>query len=388
MGLRKNAATLDPIEKENFVRAVLELKAETIPGHSLNRYDEFVATHVGVIDLSGVATVDGAHFRPGFFPWHREFLCKFEEALQSKVPGVSLPYWKWDSGVAADTNMIFQDDFLGPAGQVTSGYFAFNAPDPRPAWWPDGLEGWRIDSRLADGLGTTLRRNPRLDPNLNNGTPGSFGRITTAVDEVADAVDNDDTYQTFRPAIETPHGRIHVWVGGHMNPMSSPNDPVFFLHHANLDRIWAEWQRDHPGPENYAPHTGGDYGHNIDDYMWPWDGGQSITEARIGNINMRDILPAFSPSYTVTPRDVLSHFVRCGRYDTDPIIKIPEKIPEKIPFEKIPFEKIPEKIPDKIPEKIPKEIPDKIPKEIPEKIPEKIPERIPEKIPEKIPSSP
>jgi len=36
--------------------------------------------------------------------------------------------------------------------------------------------------------------------------------------------------------------RVHVWVGGSMLPMSSPNDPIFMLHHCNVDRIWAKWQ--------------------------------------------------------------------------------------------------------------------------------------------------
>jgi hypothetical protein len=34
-----------------------------------------------------------------------------------------------------------------------------------------------------------------------------------------------------------------VYVGGSMNTMASPNDPVFFLHHANVDRLWESWQQ-------------------------------------------------------------------------------------------------------------------------------------------------
>jgi tyrosinase len=36
-------------------------------------------------------------------------------------------------------------------------------------------------------------------------------------------------------------------VGGDMATGSSPSDPLFWLHHANLDRLWAKWQSQHPG---------------------------------------------------------------------------------------------------------------------------------------------
>jgi tyrosinase len=48
------------------------------------------------------------------------------------------------------------------------------------------------------------------------------------------------------------HNRVHVWIGGDMAPASSPNDPVFFLNHCNVDRLWAAWQRKHPGG-SYLP---------------------------------------------------------------------------------------------------------------------------------------
>ena len=36
-----------------------------------------------------------------------------------------------------------------------------------------------------------------------------------------------------------------------MAQMTSPNDPIFFLHHCQVDRIWAQWQQEHPGNANY-----------------------------------------------------------------------------------------------------------------------------------------
>src|SRR6266571_1110573 len=40
---------------------------------------------------------------------------------------------------------------------------------------------------------------------------------------------------------------VHSAVGGDMETGSSPSDPLFWLHHANIDRLWAKWQKQHPG---------------------------------------------------------------------------------------------------------------------------------------------
>ncbi len=45
---------------------------------------------------------------------------------------------------------------------------------------------------------------------------------------------------------------IHRFVGGDMMTSTSPNDPVFYLHHASIDRIWSAWQ-DVYGTTNYVP---------------------------------------------------------------------------------------------------------------------------------------
>ena len=46
---------------------------------------------------------------------------------------------------------------------------------------------------------------------------------------------------------------------------TSPNDPVFFLHHANLDRLFSQWQARHGAgfPADAA-------GYKPTDSMWPW----------------------------------------------------------------------------------------------------------------------
>ena len=41
----------------------------------------------------------------------------------------------------------------------------------------------------------------------------------------------------------TPHNTVHNTIAGDMATMLSPRDPIFFLHHANIDQIWASWNR-------------------------------------------------------------------------------------------------------------------------------------------------
>ncbi|MEU2075501.1 tyrosinase family protein [Streptomyces sp. NPDC013489] len=67
------------------------------------------------------------------------------------------------------------------------------------------------------------------------------------------------------------HNLVHRWIGGNMELTSSPNEPVFWVHHANVDRLWAQWQRQHPN-ETYLPQSGGPQGQNVGDLMSPWSG--------------------------------------------------------------------------------------------------------------------
>ncbi len=78
------------------------------------------------------------------------------------------------------------------------------------------------------------------------------------------------------------HNRVHVWIGGSMAPSSSPNDPVFFLHHCFIDKCWADWQALHPMEPAYLPISGAPAGHNLNDAMQPWAGqGQTVTPASV-----------------------------------------------------------------------------------------------------------
>lgn len=78
---------------------------------------------------------------------------------------------------------------------------------------------------------------------------------------------------SFRNQLEGVHNTAHGWVGGQMgNPLKSPDDPVFWLHHAYVDCLWAEWERLHPDPPtaHYLPTNAPGNLNDDDAQMFPW----------------------------------------------------------------------------------------------------------------------
>ena len=258
MRCRKNQAALTPQERARFVAAVLALKAN-------GKYDGYVAMHVN--------NMPGAHRGPAFFPWHREMLRRFELDLQAIDSTVTLPYWNWTVDHTA-TSSIWNDDFMGgngrPSdGKVMTGPFAFDGGN-----WPL-LGGGFLTRRLA--------LSPSA-PTLPTATDLTNALGTTPYD--LSPYDDGSSLAGFRNTLEgwrngpQLHNRVHVWVGGSMGPASSPNDPVFFLHHCFIDKCWADWQKLHPAEPAYLPAAGAAAGHNLNDAMQPWAAlGEVITPA-------------------------------------------------------------------------------------------------------------
>jgi tyrosinase len=279
VGVRKNQASLTAAEKAAFVAAVKALKAN-------GQYDVFVQQHRAAF-MSGAN--DPAHGGPGFLPWHREYLRRFERALQTIDPGVSIPYWDWTID-RSTTATIWANDFMGgngsgPSQQVTTGPFAFNTGQ-----WPITVNDpgeTRPFLRRAFGVMGVL--------------PSAQGVMNAQAVVPYDSAPwnrSSSTNSSYRNRLEEViHNPGHMWVGGSMMDMSSPNDPVFWLHHCNIDRLWADWQCKHP-TESYLPPTGTAgvvAGHALDDPMPPWQG---------------ELPPP-------TPRSVLVHSALGYTYDTD-----------------------------------------------------------------------
>ena len=134
------------------------------------------------------------HGSPYFLSWHRGYLYYFEQQLRvaSGDPTLNLPYWD---------------------------YFSYST---MPAEFTDPSAGNPLYlSRTGSNVYNALTLSP-FAPGVYN-----FQRGTT---------------DAFEVRIETaPHNPVHDLIGGVMSTMQSPLDPIFFLHHANIDRLTHAW---------------------------------------------------------------------------------------------------------------------------------------------------
>jgi tyrosinase len=268
LAVRRNIYSLRPDAVARFVSAVNSLKAS-------GDYDGFVHRHHRVMNA--------AHQGPAFGPWHRQYLREFELLLQRFDPGVTLPYWDWAADAAlADwrTAPLWTADFFGGDGDPAHGNIVVNGP----------FTHWVVLFEVRSGPETGGQLFPRPQPGLVR----QLGRLVDTLPDQAqvDEAMAEPVYDSapwtreavpsFRnrleaggPITDPPksrmHNRVHGAVGGDMVFMTSPNDPVFFLHHCNIDRLWARWQEAwqeaHPGEVSYQPQSDGPPGHNLNDSM-------------------------------------------------------------------------------------------------------------------------
>lgn len=228
------------------------------PNKKVSTYDLFVIWHHTAMMTptppNGTVDRNSAHKGPVFCPWHRFMLRQLELNLQRVLNDKSfgLPYWDWAADgqlpVSKQTkSKLWSANGIGGSGSpVATGPFAFNAADPT---------SFRV--RVESGPGLELRQvNRGLRRQLAHDLPDLPTKAQTS--QVVAITPYDAPLWTaqsssgFRNRLEgwTPnapalHNRVHVWIGGDMSPASSPNDPVFFLNHCNVDRIWEAWMNKH-----------------------------------------------------------------------------------------------------------------------------------------------
>jgi tyrosinase len=190
---RKNQRTLSPAEWTAFIAAINSMHGI---GTTPPAYRDFVRVHVDAMSPVGMSW--GVHTMPGmgmvgrnFLAWHRRFLWQLEQRLQMSDNTVTIPYWDWiaDRSIAAEL-----DD-------------------------PALVQSWGITRNWDASL-----------------LPSEAGLATVTA---------RTSFRSFQRTLEQVHNLVHEAVGGTMDTSSSPADPLFWLHHANIDRIWAVWQANH-----------------------------------------------------------------------------------------------------------------------------------------------
>lgn len=333
MDVRKSAVDLTDDERDAFLEAVIRLKHRPVPGGpaGLRVYDQYVTLHRAVMsvvhpDVAPGETVNYGHWNIGFCAWHRQYLRAFERELQTEVPGVTIPYWDWSDHVAA-VNRLFTPGFLGSLrtgapGPVPDGVLRDPVPAAqRPTWWPAGATGFPIHPLLREGMGARLARG-----SVGVDWPPTASDVARLEQLVIEQPGVHPLWYFWlvleqgHPAVAAAtHNRGHNFVGGHMSGAFSPNDPVFWLHHAGVDRLWANWQARRlaavPGskPEDHYPPAAqpspldgepAPPGHRIDDAMWPWVGGAPGFATDIDPA-LHPLLPNFAGTPAVTVRHVL-----------------------------------------------------------------------------------
>lgn len=263
--------------RERFLAGVVALNAEesgyttsqlntllspSLPGfrlygvdQALTTWDLFVLWHFVAMQMPSTPPRpmrNLAHGGPIFLPWHRMFLLRLEQQIQRVTgdPEAGLPYWNWTVDGALIAEEQHRSSLWGPSalgesrGDVVSG--PLGAMRVRLTGY--GTQLWSVAPR-------PLQRNAGSDPDVP-GLPTAEDAKLAVEDGIAyDSVPWDVGSDGFRNRVEgwidprrpgqvaapQMHNRVHVWVGGDMGPGSSPNDPLFYLNHCNVDRLWEAW---------------------------------------------------------------------------------------------------------------------------------------------------
>jgi tyrosinase len=151
-----------------------------------------------------------------FLPWHRAYLVFFDNAARDQNPDAILPWWDWTSDASHQNGL--------PAAYTAGGEALESGPMPA------------IDGQPA-------RRTTR--------NPSDPGGLPTA-QQVEDVLNLTD-FRDFSNQLQDIHDGVHGWVGGDMGSIgTSAFDPVFWAHHAMIDRVWYLWQLRH-GVNNIPP---------------------------------------------------------------------------------------------------------------------------------------
>lgn len=178
---------------------------------------------------AGLHTYRCQHGNWWFFPWHRAYLYEFERLIQDAIgdPTFALPYWDW-----TDSNQLtLPAPFRDPSSPL---YDANRRAEINAG--TSQLDWSYYDTYFGGILNFVLTRSSFLP---------SFGSS-----EAASSPGLERSHGAEYPHGDVeggPHDTVHVWVAGGGqsdmgNPVYAALDPIFWVHHCNLDRLWSRWR--------------------------------------------------------------------------------------------------------------------------------------------------
>ncbi|KAL0932341.1 tyrosinase central domain protein [Colletotrichum truncatum] len=274
--IRKEWGSLSKRERLDYVKAVQCLSSkpartpsEVVPG-AKTRFDDFVATHI-----NQTFTI---HATGTFLSWHRQFTWLYEEALREECGYTGTqPYWDWTK--SAITGLEKSPIFDGSETSISGdGEFIDNKGDliltdgdgNEITRLPTGTGGGCVKSgpfknftvnlgpvALAlPGGGSEMNPeglfayNPRcLKRDLTTEINRRYCNATAVIRNIVNPRDIA-SFQDMMQGLSAPANMLGIHGGGHYSfggdPardfFTSPGDPVFYLHHAMIDRVWWMWQ--------------------------------------------------------------------------------------------------------------------------------------------------
>ncbi|KAI5803624.1 hypothetical protein DFH27DRAFT_525016 [Peziza echinospora] len=234
---RKAWHVLSDTEKQAYIDAELCLMnkpSRTAIEGAKSRFDDLQVIH----QLQG----NVVHLTGYFLPFHRLLLRAHETLLRTECNYTGTqPYWDEARDAGRFTAAAIFSDRLGFGGNgLPSG-------TPGAVTWAIGTSPPHSAGCIADGpfAGYVLNIGPGMQNRPHCITRSLSDSASQGVSQGnVDACMGLPTFAQAWPCFErAPHSGGHRGVGGEMyNPYSSPGDPLFYLHHAWLDKLWWQWQ--------------------------------------------------------------------------------------------------------------------------------------------------
>ncbi|CAE6423126.1 unnamed protein product [Rhizoctonia solani] len=213
--------SLPQAQRNSFHNAVKCLRTKNgVNGRTA--FDSYPSVHDNVFS--------NVHYVANFLPWHRWFLYLRRLDLADCGYTGPVPYWDWtiDSGRLSTSNIWDATTGFGGNGNTrTSARCVENGP----------YANFQLTYPNRHCL--TRRFN---NGNVRSGTIGNMQGPAYSQSAVNTIMRRTDYINFSNDVEEDVHDIIHNVVAGDMAAAFSPNDALFFLHHQQIDRLWALWQ--------------------------------------------------------------------------------------------------------------------------------------------------